>query len=331
MSKKLFFSLVLMLHFLPGIISPDNGEVIKLGTLATEESDWGKTFNQMNAELIKQSNGEIKLQIHFGRDEKDLVDLIRSKQLDAVSLSVPGLGQILHEVFIFQLPMLFSSYEELDYVREGLSPYFLAQFNNKGFSLLGWGDLGFAYLYSKYPVKTQTDLQKTTLWVMDNDLVAKEFASASSKDYVLLPVQNVMASLSRDDIQTVYGPPLGCIALQWYTQLNYMTDFPLVAGIGATIMDRDRFEKLSRQHKGLLQEIMEKYHRQLVNGVRQQNEESINVLKKQGIEIITVPYQEKLKWKQIASRVKNRFVGELYDKELLERLEALLEEYNKDN
>lgn len=329
MTKRILVLFVLMVFVFPVRGQTGKNEIIKLGTLVTEESDWGKTLSLMNAKLIERSNGEVKFQIHFGRDESDLVDLIGSKQIDAASLSVPGLGKILSEVFIFQLPLLFSTYEELDHVRDGLTPYFSQQFNQKGYTLLGWGDLGFAYLYSKVPIRTQTDLRRTTLWVMEGDLVAQEFASASGKDIALLPVQSVLSSLTRDDIQTIYGPPLGCIALQWYTQVKYLTDLPLVAGVGATIINNSRFGGLSEKHKRLVREITDEYHRQIIVRIRLSNEESIDVLKEQGIEVVSVPHQEKLKWKQIAERVKTRFLGKLYQKELLEKVETLKLEYQK--
>jgi TRAP-type C4-dicarboxylate transport system substrate-binding protein len=108
-----------------------------------------------------------------------------------------------------------------------------------------------------------------------------------------------------------------------------MTDLPLVAGVGATIINNSCLGRLSEKHKQLVQEITEKYHRQIIVKIRQSNEESIDVLKNQGIEVISVPHQEKLKWKQIAGRVRTRFLGELYEKKLLEEVDTLKSEYQK--
>jgi TRAP-type C4-dicarboxylate transport system substrate-binding protein len=326
MLKRIVFFLVMAVWLFPSVGKPTDLEVIKLGTLATEDSAWGRELNRMNAELIKVSDNEVRFQIHFGRDDNDLAELLINKQMDAVSLTVPGLGRMVQEVYIFQLPMLFSSYEELDHVRGEITPDFSRKFNEKGYVLLGWGDLGFSYLFSKEPLRTQTDLQKTKLWVMDSDIVAQRFASAAGGEHVKLPIQNVLSKLARGEIQTVYGPTLGCIAMQWHTQVKYMTDLPLVAAIGATIMNKERFDKLSGRHQNLVKEICGKYHKQIIEIIRQQNQESFEVLKKQGIELISVPHQEKSKWKQIALQVRNSFVGQLYKRELLDRVEKLLNE-----
>ena len=302
-------------------------EIIKLGTLATEGSAWGKTFSQMNAELRQKSGGELQLQFHWGRDETDLVDLIKSRRLDSVSLTSVGLTQVLPAASIFQLPMLFSTYEELDYVRDNLTPRFSEQFEENGQVVLGWGDLGFIYLFSKNLIKTQTDLQKTRVWVMSIDPIAKVFAAAAGQEPVLLPFEGVLSSLSENEIQTVYTSPLACIVYQWQTQIKYMTDLRLAAGVGGTIMDKRRFDKLSREHQRLLREITEKYHEQLKIIIRQSNEESIQILKDQGVQVVPVLPQERQKWRQMAEQVQNQLVGQLYERELLEEVRGLIKQY----
>jgi len=304
-------------------------EIIKLGTLTTQASDWGKAFEQMNSELIKKSEGTLRFQYYFGRDEKDLIDLLESKQLDAVSVSASGLGQITPEIFIFNLPMLFSTYEELDYVRDTLTQYFSKHLGSKGYIHLGWADLGFIYLYPKEPIKTQTDLQRTKLWAWDIDPIAQAFASASGREPVLLPIQNVLTSLARGDIQTVYCPPLACIVYQWHTEIKYMTDLRIAVGLGETILRKSRFDSFSQNNKRILQEITKKYHEQLNITIRRRNEESIDVLKEQGIEVIPFPHRERLKWTQVAAKVQNQFVGPHYGKELLDNVKNLLEEYRR--
>ena len=85
-------------------------EIIKAGTLAPDGSDWAVIFEQMNAELIERSNGQLQFRFFYGRDEKELVELLKNQQLDAALMSTAGLGSIRPETFVFQLPMLFSSF-----------------------------------------------------------------------------------------------------------------------------------------------------------------------------------------------------------------------------
>lgn len=327
--RRKFFLFAILVHMCGAAVDEAAaGEIIKFGTLATEASVWGKAFNRMNVELIERTDGELRYQFHWGRDEKDLVDLMKNRQLDAASLTSVGLTRVLPAAAIFQLPMLFSTYEELDYVKENLTARFTRQFEESGYVFLGWGELGFIYLFSKDRIKTRTDLQKTRVWVRTIDPIAKAFAAAAGQEPVLLPFENVLLSLTEDEVQTVYTSPLACLAFQWQTQVKYMTDLRLAAGLGATLIDEGRFDALSREQRDLLLEITDKYHRQLKSTVRASNRESIDVLQDQGIGVVSVLPREKQKWSQMAKRVQNQFVGQLYERDLLEEVRRLIEQHH---
>lgn len=303
---------------------------IRLGTLATEESDWGNSLKEMNAELIKESNGQLKLKLTFSMDEEFLIDLMRKGQFDAVSVTGMGLGCVLGDLFIFELPMLFSSYEELDYIRSKLTPEFSRRFEDKNYILLGWGDLGFTYLFSKQPIRTQSDLKNAQFWVCDIDPVAEAFAIESGKKPTLASVSKVLSMLENDEIDTVYGPAYGCLALKWYTQLKYMSDLILAPGIAATIINKRRFDMLSKSEKSLFKSISEKHHRLNRKRIRKRNKDSIDILKNEGIEIVPIPQTEREKWHSVAVRVQNQLAaqGIFYDKELLDMVRKHLEEFH---
>ncbi len=302
-------------------------EIIKWGTLATEASDWGQVLKQMNAELVKQSGGKLKIRFYFGRDEQDLVSLLNNKQSDVASMTTVGLGQVLPEIAALQMPMLFSEYEEWDYVKENLTEEFVKRFDKAGYTFLGWADLGFIYLFSKERIRTQSDLQKSKIWAWTLDPLAKAIALAAGREPVLLPIESVLTALINGNVQTVYAPPLGCLVYQWHTQVKYMTDLRLNVGIGAAIMNKGRFERLSKEHRDLLQRLAKKYHERLVNRIRESNEESLRVLKQRGLQVTSVPRIEERKWRQVFVRVQNQFVGQLYEKELLDQIRNLVKQH----
>jgi TRAP-type C4-dicarboxylate transport system substrate-binding protein len=311
------------------LLSILSAEVIKLGTLAVEGSSWAKTFEEMNKALISETNGEVKFKFYFGRDENDLVDLIQNRRIDAISMTSSGLGLILPQIYLFQMPLFFSSYQELDFVRENLSDEFLKFFNKKNYQFLGWGDFGIIYLFSKIPIRTQTDLQRTQFWVRSTDPIAKAFISASGREPILLRIESVLPALQNNQVQTVYNSPLGCIMLQWHSQIKYITDLKLVAGVGATIIDKKCFDRLSITHRKILSQISTKYHSNLISSVRRENEQSLNIILNQGIQLVSVPNLEKKKWQQIAIKVQNQFIGHFYSKELLEKVRTLIKQYQQ--
>lgn len=331
MFLRYFITAIIFIVLLFSFAYSQTQEIIKAGSLAPDGSDWSIIFEQMNSELVERTNGELQFRFFYGRDEKELVELLKNQQIDVALMSSAGLGTIHREIFVFQLPFLFADYEELDFVRNKLTPYFADLFDREGFVFLAWGDMGYVYLFSKEPVKTQTDLQKLQFWVWEIDPIGKAFASASGREPILLPVHSVLPSLKNNNLQAIYAPPLGCISLQWFTQVKYMTDMPLTVGIGATIMNKNRFSKFSDKSKNLLLEITKKYHNILNPKIREKNVEAIEEMKKRGIKIVTVPRREKQKWDRVAKRVQNQFVGDLYPKELLDKIKLFQKEYQNKN
>ena len=407
MNKWIFLlvALIIICFIVEGKATDKEIIKIKLGTFAPPASDWGKILNQMKKELMTKSDGQLQFNIRH-LDEGDVIERMKKGQLDAASLTATGLGHILKASFIFQLPMLFDTYDELDYVRDKLSPEFSKMFKDKRYVLLGWGDLGFIHLFSKECIVTQNDLKKKRNWAWSIDPIGKKFVSECGREAILLPIGKVKSALENNDIQTVYTSPYACLIFQWHTELNYMSDLRLAAGVGATIISKRKYDRLSSEHQRLLQKVAEQYHEELVEIIRDKNEESIGVLQGlpfsielrhqinldednisrnlrqafenngislpqnvtvsieekdsewlitdkngekicfvrkeesklniyQGIMIIDVPPQEKDKWFQVAKSVQSGFAGDqpgnLYKKELLDKVRSLLKEYRSKN
>ena len=330
MDKRIFFVIALIIIICLTTSESSIGQtVIKLGTMAPKGSIWDDTFIRISAELMRESQGQLELSIHPGRDESRLIGLLRSGSYDAVSLAGAGLGDILPEAFIFQLPMLFSTYDELTYVRDKLTTLFEQEFEEEGYVLLGWGDIGLIYLFSTTPIATQADLQQTRFWVWDIDRVVESFAAISGARIVSLPIQDVLPSLQNGDVQTVYNSPLACIAFKWHTEVKYMSDLPLAVGVGATLIKKRQYNKLTPENRELLRKVMWKHHQKLVEEIQRQNTEAIEELRNGGIEVIRVPPKENEKWSQIAVQVQNQFArepGKLYSEELLDKIRELLDE-----
>ena len=330
MDKRIFSVIALIVIICLTTAENSIGQtVIKLGTMAPEKSTWWQTFRNISAELMRESQEQLELSIHPGIDESRLIELLQSGRCDAVSLTGAGLGNILPEAFIFQLPMLFSTYDKLTYVRDNLTTRFQQEFEERGYVLLGWGDIGLIYLFSKTPIATQTDLQQTRFWVWDIDPIVKKFADISGAKVVKLPIQNVLSSLNNGDVQTVYTSPLACIAFRWHTEVRYMSDLPLAIGVGATLIKKKQYDKLTDENKELLRKVMREHHQKLVKEIQRQNMEAIEELKDGGIQVIHVPFGERERWSQIAVQVQNQFAGIIYKKELLDKVIRLRNEYRQ--
>lgn len=327
---KCNFSILLLAFF---FVTSTFAESIKFATLAPKTSSWMKIFRAMGREIKEKSGGELEIRFYpdgVQGDEADVIKKMRAGLLHAGAMTSVGLGEIQESVLIFQAPRLFHTYEELDYVRDRLRNQLDRAFEEAGYILLGWGDIGYYYIFSNQPIASIDGFHNSNIkmWVRVGDPVGIHFFKDIEVVSVPLSVSQVLPSLYSGRINALVISPLACVALQWYPKLKYMMDLPLAIGVGATVITKEKYDRLSSQAQKILRETAQKYHQELVQQVRKDNDRSIEALKKKaGIQIVPVDETEQKRWDEFSTKVQNELAGKVYPKELLEQVNALLSEY----
>ena len=310
-------------------------ESIKFATLAPKGSTWMNNFDAMAREIRSKTDGELQIRFYpngVQGDEIDVVRKMRAGLLHAGAMTATGLGEIQKEVLIFQLPRMFKTYEELDYVRDYLYEDLDKAFMDAGYVLLGMGDLGHYYIFSNQPIRTIADLQSSSvkMWVRTTDKIGLEFYKNAGVATVPGEVTQVMASLYSGRINAVAVSPYITVALQWYDKFKYMTNLPVSVGIGATVMTKEKFDQLSPDQQKVLREITKAYQSKLIQSIRKDNDRSLEALqKKAGIEVVEFEEDSQKAWDTIAVETHNALVGEIYSQAFLDKINALLQEYRK--
>src|SRR5574342_428424 len=119
---------------------------VRLGTIAPRGSSYAKHLLAMGEQWRQAPGGGVLLTIYpdgtMG-SEADMVRRMRLGQLQAGMLTAVGLAEIEPAVAGLQnLPMMFRSLEEVDYIGEKLQPTLERRLADKGFVVLFWGDTG---------------------------------------------------------------------------------------------------------------------------------------------------------------------------------------------
>jgi TRAP-type C4-dicarboxylate transport system substrate-binding protein len=299
------------------------GTEIKIATVAPEGSAWMRIFNKMKASIDEKTGGEVKLRFFPGQvqgDERDMVRKINTGQLHGGCFTTVGLSLFNPKVMVLAMPLIFTSYPQLDKVRAALKSEFEQSFREKGFELLGWGDVGWVYLMSKEPVASKADLRKQKVWVWSDDPISKAMMKESGVSPQPLGLPQVYPALNTGRINTVYNAPLAALTLQWHTQVKYYSDFPLSIGIGATVIAKKVFDALKPEHQKILKEVAEKYHVALNNRVRADNDKALISLRQAGLKPVPVTAEAKKEFVDVAMKVAHQFAPRYYPKALLEKV-----------
>lgn len=295
---------------------------IKCATIAPAGSAWDKIFVAMNEELKTKTNGSLAFKIYSGGvqgDEVAVVQKIRSGQLACGGLTGFGLGKIAPAVRVLEVPFLFTSSSEIDAKTSAVTPKLEAALKggNPPVELLGWAEAGFVYIMSNKPIAKLDDLKGVKMWQWEGDPVAEAMYRAMNVTPVQLSIADVLTSLQTGMIDGVYAPPMGAVALQWASKVKYITDLPIVNSIGALVVAKSEFDKLTPAQQSALREVGQKYCRQIVEQTRRDNTAALASLEKLGLKKVAVAEADKQAMMAISKQVGQSLVGQLYSAELL--------------
>jgi TRAP-type C4-dicarboxylate transport system substrate-binding protein len=295
---------------------------IKCATIAPAGSAWDKIFTAMNDELKSKTGGQVAFKIYSGGvqgDETAVVQKIRSGQLACGGLTGFGLGKIAPSVRVLEVPFLFKSAGEIDSKTSSVTPKLEAALKagNPPVELLGWAEAGFVYIMSNKPIKKLDDLKGVKMWQWEGDPVAEAMYSAMGVTPVQLGIADVLTSLQTGMIEGVYAPPMGAVALQWASKVKYITNLPIVNSIGALVVAKSEFDKLTPDQQRTLKEVGQKYCRQIVEQTRRDNDAALASLEKLGLQKVEVADADKQAMMAISKQVGQSLVGKLYSADLL--------------
>ena len=305
---------------------------IKFATVAPEGTIWVQYMRALDEDIRKKSDGRMGFLIYPGGvagDELDVLRKIRIGQIHCTAFTGVGFGQILPMVRVLDLPFLFHTDEAIDSVHREMYSLFADAFRKKGFELLAWAEVGNAHLLSKKPVRSLKDLSGLKVWTWSGDPIAKETFSEMGVNPIPLAITDVTTALNRGMIDTVYATPLGALALQWHSQVNYMTALPIVHSTGAILISSKYFNKLPKDLSEILTSGFKKTMADLNLELRKQNQETFKLIQYSGVNIIPMPSGAELaEFYKIHDAVAQKLSGKVYSQEILEKVYTILKRSN---
>ncbi|MCI0586036.1 MAG: TRAP transporter substrate-binding protein DctP [Planctomycetes bacterium] len=303
--------------------------VLKLATVAPDGSAWMNVLEKMQKEVYLRTRGRVSFKFYPGGiagEEPTVLEKIRYGQLHGAGLTGIGMGQILPEVRIMELPFSFRTYEEYDYVLERLRAHFEKGFEEKGFVVLAWAEAGFANFFSKKPIRGLDQLRSTKVWHRTGDPKIEILFHELGIRPVPVPLSDVLTSIQTGLLETVYVSPLALIALQWFPHLDYAFHTPIYNIQASLVLDRRAWERLAPEDRTLVRDLCNTHIRGLVESTRRDNAESEQVLRQKGLEFLSPdPAQERV-IAEARERIAAAMTGRLFDEALLARFRDLLAE-----
>jgi TRAP-type C4-dicarboxylate transport system substrate-binding protein len=332
MGRGIAVALLVLMLLGPRAAAASDPIPIKFATLAPEGSTWMRLLREMDAEVQKRSNGRVRFLFYPGGvlgDEIDVLRKIRVGQLHAGAFSGVGLGSVVSSIRILELPLLYRDTGEIEFVSGRLEPQLARAFDERGFVLLALAEAGAVHIFSKKPIRRREDLDGVKIWAWQGDPLAAALFERYQVAPVPLALPEVLPSLQTGLINAFYAPPAAAIALQWFNQVSHMSAPELTHAIGGMLVSRSRWETIPADLHAVLRETVREHARQVVLKTRQENQEALRVLKRSGIQTVSLDQAEQGRLMELSRELWEREAGKLYPRALLHEVLALLQQHRE--
>jgi TRAP-type C4-dicarboxylate transport system substrate-binding protein len=335
LSKRISVLWLCWILLTQGLFLPTSGYaakryLIKFATVAPEGSTWMLHMRRLDRQLRQETGDRLGFKLYPGGiagDELDVLRKIRIGQIHAAAFSGVGLSQILPKVRVLDLPFLFRNDREIDLTHVALRSTFSDDFRNQGFEHVAWGEVGNVHLFSRAPIRKVEDVAGLKIWTWSGDPISKETFSVMGTNPIPLSIIDVTTALNTGMIDTVYAPPLGALALQWYLKSRYMTSLPLAHATGAVLISCRFFDKLPKELTEILKHDFEIAMAELTTDLRRQTVEAVRAIRESGVDVLPIPPPSELKaFYEVHDQVAQRLAGRVYPRELLNRIYAILKQ-----
>jgi len=304
---------------------------LKIATMAPDGTIWMKGMHKAADEVEERTDGRVSFRFYPGGTmgtDSAVLRKIRIGQLQGGVVLAGSLADIDPDLEIYSLPLLFRSNGEVDYVRERMDEILIAGLEQKGFVAFGFTETGFTYLMSAKPTRTFEDLKGRKAWMMQDDPVSFAIVEAAGLSPVPLPISDVLTGLQTGLIDTVAAPPVGAIALQWFTKAKYLTDLPITYVCGTTVVGARAFNQIGAEDQRTVREVMGRANRTLNETSRSDNEEALKALAEQGVVFVDPTEETFSKWEEIAAAATKKLVSQRnYDPATMKMIEGLVNEF----
>ncbi len=303
---------------------------LKIATIVPEGSSWIKCIKDIDQECRKIG---VKFIIYPGGvlgENQAMLAKIRAGQLDGAGLSAAAMSEFSSRLRIMEIPYMFRSLDEWKEVFKQIRAEIESDLEKSNFIVLGWAYAGFAYIYSKDPVRNVQDFRNTKPWIYPGDPLMEDCFRELQASGVPLGTSGVLPALQTGMVNCVYNSPYGLLAVQWHPGMKYWTDLPIENPIGAVIISKAAYEKIPPAYRGLFKDICRKHFRELGKKIDQDNETSQQELTDTYKMVKVPPDVEWVKETQaFSTRIADRQVGRLYSKEFLEKVRKLQENFRQ--
>ena len=164
--------------------------VIKFSHVVAIDTPKGKAAEMFAKKAAELTKGRVKVEVYANSTLYKDKEEMEALQLGAVQMLAPSLAKFgplgVKEFELFDLPFIFSNYDDLHKVTTGpVGKQLLAKLESKGIRGLAFWDNGFKSFSLNTPIKTPADLKGKKMRIQSSKVLEEQMRSVGSLPQVM--------------------------------------------------------------------------------------------------------------------------------------------------
>jgi tripartite ATP-independent transporter DctP family solute receptor len=230
--------------------------IVKIATVAPEGTPWAAGLIEYKKAVEQKTGGRYRVRVFLGGalgDENETVLACKRGQIQSVGASTGAMASQVPELAILELPYLFRSEEEADYVLEKvLLADFEGYFKARGLVLAFWSENGYRSFGTRTaPIKGPADLKGKKMRSQEAPVHIEMYRTFGASP-VTLAVTEVLTSLQTGVVDGYDNTPLYAQAASWHTATKYFALTNHIYQPAAVVWNRAFFDKLPPEEQKVL-------------------------------------------------------------------------------
>lgn len=305
-----------------------NGVKVKMGTVAPEGTPWEQQAKEIAKKVTKASAGRIKYKFYWGGakgDEQEILKKVMKNKLQMSGISTAALGTVIPELDALDLPFLWDSAEEADFVLDNhLTKFVEGLMEAQGLVLYQWAENGWQGMGStSKAVKTPGDMGGIAVRSQESP-VHTGLWKALGANPIVMEISEVQGKLEKGEISVAAQTPLYTFAAGWQ---GFLKHYSLTRHVYQTALIMYSKEFYDGQDADIKAALMTDRQEGAVLGrklVRQLEPQLIGNFTSYGIEVIKLSDAERDAFKKATSGVRAE-----YEKQATPKARELLQLVDK--
>jgi len=335
MKKSAAFGfIILCLFFTPSAVNAQRGGrsgealEIRLASPMPRNSDWGRTLDRIAAEWGRVTNNEVRLRIlHDGVEGGDakVLSSLSSNNIQAALFSSFGLSSICPAIMTFSVPFMIKNDTELDLALKEAKPYLEAQANRTNFTVVTWSKGGWVNMFSKDPVFVPDDLRRHRIATSPESEDMNMVFKTMGFHLVETNMADIGPRLANNMINAFYQTPAAVAPLGLHKSLRNMLDMPLAPFLGAIVVNRVTWNKISPDRQRELMRVTQSIADEFDVTMPRIAGNAVTMMSREGLTVNKLtPAQEDI-WRMELDKAIPPLLGTTFDRELYRIINTTLE------